>query len=248
MAQAENAICRVEILRPGADPIFGTAFLIGPDLVLTNYHVIELVHAREVPALNVQLRFDFAVLADGVSPNPGTIYKLDPVAWLVNHSPYSYLDTIADPQDDPAVDHLDFAVLRVDGKPGDEPIGGSSNLQPDARPRGYLPLRKQGYAFTPNSPLFILQHPAGAELKLALDTEAVVGINGNGTRVRYRTNTEAGSSGSPCFDDRWNLVALHQAGDPKFAPLYHPQYNQGIPIDAILNLLTKPNEMNPLPP
>jgi hypothetical protein len=84
-------------------------------------------------------------------------------------------------------------------------------------------------------------------LKLALDTEAVIGVNDSGTRVRYRTNTDEGSSGSPCFDDRWNLVALHHAGDPKFAPLYHPEYNQGIPFAAIRALLEQRNKLDLLP-
>ena len=46
-------------------------------------------------------------------------------------------------------------------------------------------------------------------LKLAPDTEAVLSVNANGTRVRYANNTEPGSSGSPVFDINWNLVALH---------------------------------------
>ena len=74
-------------------------------------------------------------------------------------------------------------------------------------------------------------------MKLALDTQAIIGVNGNATRVRYRTNTEPGSSGSPCFDANWNLVALHHAGDPNFTPGYNPQYNQGIPIATIAKLL-----------
>ena len=30
----------------------------------------------------------------------------------------------------------------------------------------------------------------------------------------YRTDTEPGSSGSPCFNDPWELVALHHSGVP----------------------------------
>ena len=44
-------------------------------------------------------------------------------------------------------------------------------------------------------------------MKLALDTQAVVGLNGNGTRIRYRTNTDPGSSGSPVVGD-WDSVGL----------------------------------------
>jgi hypothetical protein len=243
MARAESAVCRIEILPPGGTPIFGTGSLVAPDLVITNYHVVESVHKAVVSPTNVQLRFDFALLADGVTPDKGTVYRLDLSDWLVDYSTYSELDMVASPSADPPVDQLDFALLRVDGSPGDEPVGGAANQQESAEPRGFLLVSSTPYTFATNSALFILQHPAGADLKLALDTEAVLSVNSNGTRVRYRTNTDEGSSGSPCFDDRWNLVALHHAGDPKFAPLYHPQYNQGIPFAAIRALLEQRNKL-----
>ena len=56
-------------------------------------------------------------------------------------------------------------------------------------------------------------------------------MNGNATRVRHRTNTAGGSSGSPSFDGNWNLLALHHTGDPSFLTM--PKYNQGVMIDAI---------------
>jgi V8-like Glu-specific endopeptidase len=51
--------------------------------------------------------------------------------------------------------------------------------------------------------------------------------------VSYKTNTDGGSSGSPCFDQDWNLVALHHSGDPNYA--LGP--NEGIPIDAIVTAI-----------
>ena len=51
-------------------------------------------------------------------------------------------------------------------------------------------------------------------LKLALESNAVVNVTP--TRVQYRTNTLGGSSGSPCFTQKWELAALHHRGDPKY--------------------------------
>ena len=65
----------------------------------------------------------------------------------------------------------------------------------------------------------------------------MISVNANGTRVRYRTNTEPGSSGSPCFDQNWSLVALHHSGDPNFDGIKQPEYNRGIPIAAIRSLI-----------
>ena len=72
---------------------------------------------------------------------------------------------------------------------------------------------------------------------MALDSEAVIGLNGNRTRVRYTTTTEPGSSGSPCFGPDWQWVALHHSGDPKYWQGQRPDFNQGIPIPAIRQLL-----------
>jgi hypothetical protein len=58
-------------------------------------------------------------------------------------------------------------------------------------------------------------------------------MNKSGTRVRYRTNTVRGSSGSPCFTPVFDVVALHHTGDPNFAAGHAPGYNQGVPMHLI---------------
>jgi V8-like Glu-specific endopeptidase len=138
----------------------------------------------------------------------------------------------------PDEDQLDYALLRLDGSPGGESIGKS---EPGAPTRGWIKIPEKPYDFAPDSALLIVQHPSAGPLKLALDTQAIRGLNENGTRVKYRTNTEAGSSGSPCFNINWELVALHHAGDPNFSIVHQPEYNQGIPFHAIYELLKKRN-------
>jgi V8-like Glu-specific endopeptidase len=112
---------------------------------------------------------------------------------------------------------------------GHEPIGNKA-ADHETPPRGWITLPTAPYNFAANTPLFIVQHPDAAPMKLALDTEAIIGLNSNGTRVTYKTNTEPGSSGSPCFNQNWELVALHHAGDPKSLM---PMWNRGIPIALV---------------
>jgi V8-like Glu-specific endopeptidase len=57
--------------------------------------------------------------------------------------------------------------------------------------------------------------------------------------LRYTTNTQPGSSGSPVFDFEWNLVALHHLGDPAFDKLT-AEFNQGIPANAIRRMILDP--------
>src|SRR5262249_36255187 len=98
-----------------------------------------------------------------------------------------------------------------------------------------------GAGLAPPGSILIVQHPRGRPMELALGANALIGPNGNGTRVRYRTNTEPGSSGSPVFDLDWNLVALHHAGDPVYRLHYTAQWNQGIPFHLIAARLTGMN-------
>ena len=84
-----------------------------------------------------------------------------------------------------------------------------------------------------------VQHPAGDPVQLAIEMDGVIAINENGTRVRYRTNTLGGSSGSPCFDLDLDLVALHHAGDPNFQAGHRPDYNEGVPIVPIRDRLNR---------
>jgi hypothetical protein len=218
LGRIEPAVCRIEIpTRRGL--VFGTGFLLGSSAVMTNYHVMEDViqgMAGDRPGVApgaVVLRFDYKKLADGTTVNPGTEYKLPAQDWLIDSSP---------------VDDLDYALIQVDGTPGDDPVGN----QQGAPERGFL-TPWMDYQFAPGTPLFIVQHPQGDPLKLALDTEAITGVFDNGARVRYRTNTLPGSSGSPCFNADWQLVALHHSGDPNF----NPTYNEGIPFASIMPLL-----------
>ena len=48
-----------------------------------------------------------------------------------------------------------------------------------------------------------------------------------------------GSSGSPLFNEKFELIGLHNMGDPR----YIPKFNQGININAILNDLNAKNYM-----
>ncbi|NEO14315.1 MULTISPECIES: effector-associated domain EAD1-containing protein [unclassified Moorena] len=226
LGEIEGQVCRVEVTKKDNILEFGTGFLIAPNVVITNYHVVESVILEQATSSNVILRFDYKQLGDGKVINPGTEYRLVEDDWLIDQSRYTNNPL-------PTPDELDYALLRVDGVPGEEPIG--KNPDPDSPKRQWIELPQEPYQFVPDTPLFIVQHPKGEPLKLAFDTEAIITIEDNGTMVKYKTNTEPGSSGSPCFDINWNLVALHHSGDPS----WKPSYNAGSPFSAICARLEK---------
>lgn len=242
LGEIEGRVCRVEV-ETGAGTVYGSGFLVGAALVLTNHHVVE----RAIPALSpgpptreVRVRFDYKIPFGATQPLPGVEVR---VIEIVDHSPYSPIDTEPRPKTgQPLSDQLDYALLRLETPPGKAPIGErpiGEGAEPGAPLRGAIALPAGDRAFVPRAPLVIVQHPDRAPMKVAIDTDAVLEVNANGTRVTYRTNTDSGSSGSPCFNQNLELVALHHAGDPRHEPTYHPEFNEGIPIGAVRDLLRR---------
>ncbi len=230
-------VCKVEVT-VGQTSESGTGFLVGADVVLTNYHVVEDLLAREGKSAGVTCRFDYL----GPEKNRrGTTHALSaaaafPIAWG-KPSPVDGIQNGGGQLPDEG--DLDYALLRLETKVADE------DLTLDGPKRGFIKISaapspaEQPAAFAAGAPLVIVQHPEGAPLSLAIDTQSVIGLNGNNTRLRYRTNTEEGSSGSPCCTMDLVPIALHHAGDPKSGLRYKAQYNQGIPLQTIVAHIRK---------
>ena len=240
IAAIEGRVCQITF-RGAAQ---GTGFLVGPQVVLTNYHVMEAVLTGQRPAAEVECVFDFKKLADGsTSRTPVALHVTD---WNVDFSQYTAGEKAGNPdQGVPTTDELDYALVRladpVGAKPwATNPGGGAAN-------RGWVSLPAAPPDLTSPMGLIIAQHPNGWPMKLGIDTTAInkavqppMWLNANGTRVRYATNTEGGSSGSPVFDLNWHLIALHHYGDPAQG---HPaEWNQGVPIGLIRDRLARLNK------
>jgi hypothetical protein len=231
LALLEGQVCQISYPTPKGT-LSGTGFLVAPDLVLTNEHVITPLRQDPTMVGQVDVRFDFKALEDGTVVSPGVPFQLDPAGWLVDWSPPSAIDVLLDQGAAvPGAEELDYALLRVAGEPGNQTLG--VNDDPLAPKRGWI--TEIAPAVGADTFLFILQHPLGKPIAMAVDV--VTAVNGNGTRVRYKTNTEHGSSGAPCFDINWRLAALHHLGDPGYEALKRADYNEGVPLQAILGLL-----------
>src|SRR4051812_46591801 len=216
LSQIERRVCRVEI----DGNALGTGFLVGPDAVLTNWHVFEAAKKQGKPD-RLGCRFDYEVLPDGTT-QPGQLVMLQ-AAGLIDSSPYSAAEATSKPDNPlPTAAELDYALLRLASRVGEQQLQGAA--------RGWIALPKAVLPLAADVPILIVQHPEGSPMKLAMDTQAVIGLNGNGTRINYRTNTDPGSSGSPVFSMDWDLVALHHSGDPAWV---NPTYNQGVPIELV---------------
>lgn len=56
----------------------------------------------------------------------------------------------------------------------------------------------------------IIQHPNGGLKQIVLTANQVVSLWEH--RLHYTTDTMPGSSGSPVFNDSWQVIAIHHAG------------------------------------
>jgi S1-C subfamily serine protease len=199
MDTVRRAVCRIED-KDGV-PV-GTGFLVGPNLALTNEHVVQGLRERGVEVDDrgdpgaARVRFDYVVPMGAKTPDLGHTVRLATSCLVAEDGP------------------LDFALLKLDGRPGDQPVGDT--------PRGWLtppptPPLAQG------DPVIILQHPGGDPVKLTIGT--VRDPKAAGSRITYTANTQPGSSGSPCFDSQLELCAIHYQG--------RVQENAGILLSAV---------------
>jgi len=156
----------------------GTGWLLAPDLMITNHHVINArtvgqgeatQRDLELQAQSTTAQFDYDGSSAGNSLATAELVAFD--------------------------SQLDYAILRLEA--------------PVTRPP--LTINRNRIAIDKDSYLAvnIIQHPNGGPKKVALRNNLV--YDSNFPRVRYFTDTQHGSSGSPVFNDSWQVVALHRA-------------------------------------
>lgn len=102
----------------------------------------------------------------------------------------------------------------------------------------YLLLKKT--EVSKNDFVNIIQHPGGDMKQISIYHNIITNTNEN--RIQYLTDTLKGSSGSPVFNSKWEVVALHHSGGMK--QQYEPELppgiksrNEGIHINKIIDFL-----------
>ena len=229
LVRAERQVCQV---RCGSE--HGTGFLVGKDLLLTCYHVVQGHIQGAVKADEVRVRFDYRRDPDGKEPayDAGTWHGID-ANWEIPSSPFSQADV--DLQGDPKTNELDYALLKLDEKLGEETPPG------EERARGWVDLSSDEPLPAADDPILIVQHPRRDSmpppqqpLKIAFATPGFEESNGNGTRIMYKPSTRKGSSGSPVFGPELRAVALHHnRGQINPNALNLKLNNRGIPLARI---------------
>jgi hypothetical protein len=212
-AEASGRVGRIHLVHQGKDK-YGTGFLVGPDLLLTAYHVVESLDKRESDPEKAVVTFGFVETNEGLLQKADNV-RLAPGQWLLEKQPYSDSDLRPD-AGQAAADELDFALMRLSQRVGET--------------RGWYALKD--VAATPPSagPVFIFQHPRGEAQQFSFGW--ILSDEHAPHRVRYDANTFCGSSGGLVLDGNMRPIALHHSGEalPVAQP---PEFNQGIPLAEI---------------
>jgi len=220
LAAIGRQIARIEIPE-GTEA--GTGWLVAPNLILTAYHVVEKIHkkANGLDHDDLFLRFDYT------STNANFRSCVVKEDWLIDHATYSVNDLQPSLQE-PATPELDYALVVLAENVGHDVMIDGSN-------RGWIEVPEHPIAMSADDFVMIPQHPDGRPLELAFG--ALLQYNKAANRVKYDTNTEPGSSGSPCLDISLQPFALHHASGPAKTL----DYNQGVPLREIIKLMKQRN-------
>ncbi len=215
--RSADAVCRIKLPMDGGTA-YGTGFLVGPRLLLTNNHVI----ASTTEAAQCEAEFGYEHDIDGVEKVP-VPFNLDPHALFFTSQ------------------EIDFTLVAV------APL--SSGGVPLDR-YGWLPLIPLSGKTVDGEWVSAIQHPNGQPKQIAIHASQIIKLDPAKVPadvlhfIHYSTDTEPGSSGSPVFNDQWQVVALHHKAVPapgKVAPGAEPEWiaNEGVRISAIYNHLER---------
>ncbi|RDC57902.1 DUF4071 domain-containing protein [Pedobacter chinensis] len=111
----------------------------------------------------------------------------------------------------------------------------------------YLPVIDEE---SPSQRIYIIGHPFGGTLQLSFQDNVL--LDHEDPKIHYRTPTEGGSSGSPVFNQQWDLIGLHHAGSAEMRCLNNKpgeyEANEGIWIESIKREFSRFLDANPIKP
>lgn len=177
-----RGVCKVQVGRRSV----GTGILVGPNLLMTNNHVIK----NAAQAGSARAIFDYQLNSDG-QPLPIRTFKTAPEHFFMT-SPDTELDFTIVALKRQSIKHVPLSIYpwtKLISTPGKSQDG---------------------------DPLNIIQHPRGQFKQLAIRNNELISVpSGKPDFLYYTTDTEPGSSGSPCFNAEWQMVALHHRAVPR---------------------------------
>ncbi|MEM7131940.1 MAG: serine protease [Chloroflexota bacterium] len=164
----------------------------------------HVIHNKEF-ATKVRMQFNYQLGPDGLELPTQSFFPIVDSAFHTNAA-------------------LDYTLIRLQPT-----TDGDATVLPGER-WGMIKLNPRP-VFRKDQHFNIIQHPKGRRKEISVQDNEIDKLFTNITR--YKSDTEQGSSGSPVFDNLWQLVALHHAGGDRDATGKWLN-NEGIRIDRIV--------------
>jgi endonuclease G len=189
----------------------------GSGLMVSDRLFLTNNHVISGPAEAKQfmVQFNYELDEEG-QERPATQFELDPDTFF-----------FTSPED-----VLDFTLVAVGGR-----VSGTATLHDF----GYCPLLASDDKHMLGDFVNVIQHPEGAFKQVVIrENRLVTRLD---TVLHYVADTMPGSSGSPVFNDEWEVIALHHWGEP-YTVATRPDgrpvrrdVNEGVRISAIARAL-----------
>lgn len=161
----------------------GTGFLVAPNLLLTNHHVLNSVAVAGAATAE----FDYEWPSDKLFDNVGTT---EPPTVRFELSPTRLFVT------SPVADGgLDYTFVWISEKAAEQ--------------FGTIRMERGSFMINQYEPTFVIHHPRGRLKEVSLDDTELLAVNS--LNILYAADTDFGSSGACVLNRNGRLVALHHA-------------------------------------
>jgi len=197
-AELRRTVARIKVVTSKGAEGYGTGFLVGPGILITNRHVLDQSDIGGDSLLsivaNAVAEFDVEIVPQVIAPGKTRLVSSTPAVFRL--APQTLLLT-------DAWNALDYVLIALESK--------SIDGQHDISEYGYNRLSADMGKTVTGEPVFIIQHPNGESKKISLLNNRMMIRDEKSSYLYYEADTEPGSSGSPVFNRQWEVVALHHS-------------------------------------
>lgn len=193
-AEIRRHVGRVHIRDARRRVGWGTGFLVAPNLMVTNQHVLDSLDTARFS----RVEFDYEETFEG-EVLPSAIFDLAPSVLFIS---------------DPAFDGLDYALVAVESR------ARADSGRPDAELAefGHDVLVREEGKLVKGELINSVHHPEGQPRQVSLRDNRLMALEDpalQGIWMHYETDTERGSSGAPLYNNQWEVVGIHHMGVEK---------------------------------
>lgn len=190
LAEHSRSVCRLVVPggaypnylgHPAIQGWYGTGFLVSPNILLTNHHVLNSIEVAKAARAEFNYQIAQHDLVDGPpdSAPSAVTFQLNPDRLFLTSK----------------MGDFDYTFVWIEAAA--------------AQQFGSITMTRGSFTVRQTEPTYIIHHPGGAPKQASLDDTEVLSINSSA--VLYAADTAGGSSGAPVFCKRGRLVALHHA-------------------------------------